>query len=119
MPSPKKPSPKKNVPDQRSKHLPAVALAVMGVCAIATFSHPVPALFVLGVVMITTAVMVLSDADKIWSEYKLHYLARKRKGEYSVWSEPRELYRRLNVYVIWPGVLLLGMASVATSLYLV
>jgi hypothetical protein len=66
----------------------------------------------LGAVLVLAALLILANHERIWQLYK------KSRPSQSIWSKPNKLYYQLNVYIVWPLVLLLGLAAIATAYYL-
>jgi uncharacterized membrane protein len=60
----------------------------------------------LGTVAIIAAALVELNRVRIWENY--HQLYKKTKGLKGVWHEPREVYYRVNIVILWPFVALLG-----------
>lgn len=73
-----------------------------------SMARPVLGLAGLGTILILSAVLIEANRQLIWQGYRSRYKQSKGKGR---WSEPRPLYYRLNVYVVWPLVFLLGVGS--------
>jgi len=79
---------------------------------------------VIGIVGLGTLLIVLSlwsvfRSKKIWKDYRAKYRVRK-KAEKSIWTEPRELYFYLHLFLVVPlmlgtGLVLLWLAAFLQS----
>jgi hypothetical protein len=73
--------------------------------------RPVMGLAGLGAVLVLAAILVEANKDVIWQSYKKNY--KKAKGPLKqFWSKPNDLYYQINVYVLWPVIFALGLASI-------
>lgn len=66
----------------------------------------------LGAVLIICSLLVEANKERIWTDYKKNYKYSKNDLFPKSWSEPKEAYYRLNVYVVWPIVFVLGLAAI-------
>jgi hypothetical protein len=95
--------------------LMGVFLALILIFTALTFSRPIVGLTGLGVVAIIMAFIIEFNRDRIWESYRKNF--KKSKGIRGWWSEPNKLYYNLNVYVLWPLVGALGVASLWAAYY--
>jgi hypothetical protein len=68
---------------------------------------PIFGLIGIGTTAIMAAVLVELNRQRIWESYRKTY--RKQKGFKGMWTEPSQVYYILNVALLWPLVLVLGM----------
>ncbi len=76
-----------------------------------TYFRPVVGLTGLGSVLILAAILVEANKDTIWQNYKKQY----KKSRYPVvdfFNRPTDFYYKLNVYIIWPLALTLGLLAI-------
>jgi thiosulfate reductase cytochrome b subunit len=68
----------------------------------------------LGGIMILGSLQALANKDEIWNSYKKSY--KKPKSELmKTLNEPKLIYYQLNVYVLMPLMLVLGLAAIWTA----
>jgi hypothetical protein len=72
----------------------------------------------LGGVLILASLLVEANKDRIWDEYKKNYKRDKNDPFPASWSKPNPLYYKLNVYVVWPVVFVMGLASIYAAYYI-
>ena len=60
----------------------------------------------IGTLAIVSAGLVIANRERIRADY--HKAYKKRAHPKGSWYEPRDAYYRLNIYIVWPGVALLG-----------
>jgi hypothetical protein len=60
----------------------------------------------LGTLALLAAGVVELNGQRIWDEYRKGY--KKQRRFTGLWHEPKDVYFKLNVYVLWPLVALLG-----------
>jgi thiosulfate reductase cytochrome b subunit len=65
----------------------------------------------IGSVLVLSSLLVLANRDRIWDVYK-------KTRHKSLWTKPSRLYYTLNVYVVWPIMLLLGLGAITAAYYL-
>ena len=92
---------------------PITWLLLLAVFAALTQSQPVVGLTGLGIVLIVAAVTVELGADRIWKQYNAAW--KKSKGKL---AKPREAYRVINVYILWPLIFVLGILSLWAAIRL-
>lgn len=73
--------------------------------------RPAAGLSGLGAVLILGSVLVEANKDAIWQGYKKTYKKSKDPWQ-ELWNRPNELYNTLNVYLVWPLIFILGLASI-------
>ena len=66
----------------------------------------------IGAVLVMGSMLVLANSRLIWEQYKKSYKKSKNSIAPESWSKPNSLYYRLNVYVVWPLVLVLGLVAI-------
>jgi hypothetical protein len=86
---------------------PVLFLALLVLFAILGQTSPVVGLTGLGTTAIITAVLVEVNRKRIWDTYKKNY--KKQKGMSGVLSKPNHIYYSINVRVLWPFILFLGL----------
>ena len=72
-------------------------------------------LVVIGVALVLVALLVEVEHKVIWKNYKKSYHKHKNKFVDDL-MKPNEWVYKLNIYVIWPLVLVLGVAVVVVNL---
>lgn len=75
--------------------------------AIVCQTKPVVGLAGLGTVAIVAAALVELNRVRIWEDYKKAY--KKQRGKKSGLRAPNRLYYTINVALLWPAILLLGV----------
>lgn len=70
---------------------------------------------VIGVALVLVALLVEVEHKVIWKNYKKSYHKHKNKFVDDL-MKPNEWVYKLNIYVIWPLVLVLGVAVVVVNL---
>jgi hypothetical protein len=88
--------------------LPGLFLASLAVFVLLGQTKPIVGLVGLGTTSVIAALLVEANRKRIWEEYRRTY--RKQKGFRGVLSAPNPLYYTINVTVLWPFILLLGIA---------
>lgn len=78
---------------------------------------PVPAMVGLGTVAIIFAVLVEVNSAYIWNNYTKAY-KKLPKSKRNMFNEPKELYRQLNMFVVWPLVIGLGALAIYSAIRL-
>ncbi len=68
-----------------------------------------------GVLLVLVALLVEIEHKFIWKHYKKNYHKHKNKFVDDL-LKPNEWIYRLNIYVVWPLVLILGAAVVYINL---
>jgi len=61
----------------------------------------------IGTTAIVMAVLVELNRVRIWETYRKAY--RKQKGMRGLWTEPADIYYTINVIILWPLILVLGV----------
>lgn len=85
---------------------PGLFLALLIIFIIVGQAQPILALVGIGTTILIAGALVELNRRRIWETYLKTY--RKRKGLAGVWSRPSQLYYNINVYFLWPFVMLLG-----------
>jgi hypothetical protein len=70
-------------------------------------AKPLVGLVGIGTTAIVAAVLVEVNRVRIWETYRKSY--RKQKGLKGLWTEPTTTYYLINVVILWPLILLLGV----------
>jgi hypothetical protein len=94
----------------------AQGLFVLLLVIFSSISHvrPILGLTGLGVVLIIGSTLVLANSKRIWQDYTKHYKKLKRK---TPWGAPLKIYYQINVYVLWPLLLILGIVALVGAYY--
>lgn len=100
---------RKSVPKARFAGWAFVDLVAL--FAAISFVRPAVGLAGLGAVLVLAAILVEANKDMIWQGYKKHYKKSKDPLR-ELLNRPNELYNALNVYLIWPLIFILGLASI-------
>lgn len=72
-------------------------------------AKPVYGLIGIGTVLIITAGMVEINRQRIWDQYKKTY--KKQAGLLGLWTKPNQIYYTINVMILWPFIMFLGICS--------
>ena len=64
----------------------------------------------LGTSLVIMGVLVEFNSKRIWGEYLKQ--AKKRKKKLSAWQQPNEIFYKINVYLLWPLVIFMGVLSI-------
>ena len=86
---------------------PALFLTLLAVFVLLGNTKPVVGLVGIGATVIVAAVLIELNRDRIWDTYRKTY--KKERGLKGKWTEPNVIYYNLNVYLLWPFVLFLGL----------
>lgn len=85
---------------------PGLFLVLLAVFMLLGQNKPVYGLSGIGVTLVIAGILVEFNRDRIWESYKKTY--RKQKGIAGMWTKPDPIYYNLNVYFLWPFIVLLG-----------
>lgn len=72
-------------------------------------------LVAIGALLVLIALLVEIEHKIIWKNYKKNYHKHKNKTVDNL-LKPNEWVYKVNVYVVWPLVLVLGVAVIYTNL---
>jgi len=79
-------------------------------------TKPLYALVGIGTTVIVAAVLVELNRVRIWEDYRQAY--RKQKGLKGAFTAPNPVYYTLNVVVLWPSILILGVMCLWVAYWL-
>jgi hypothetical protein len=86
---------------------PGLFLALLAVFAILGQDKPVVGLVGLGTTMLVAGILVILNRKRIWETYRKQY--KKTRG-LALWlTGPAEIWYTVNVWVLWPSIVLLGV----------
>jgi len=86
---------------------PVLFLALLILFAIIGQTRPAIGLAGLGTTAIITAVLVEVNRKRIWETYRKNY--RRQKGFKGALTGPNRIYYSINVRILWPFILFLGV----------
>lgn len=86
-------------------------LALLVLFAVIYTYSPSAGLAGMGAVLVLGSLLVEANKELIWESYKKGYKAKNS----SLWSKPDPLYYKLNVYLVWPLVFVVGLLAIAAS----
>jgi hypothetical protein len=86
---------------------PWAFLALLALFVLMGQSRPVVGLVGLGTTAVLGALLVELNHKRIWEEYRRAY--KKQRGLAGTLSAPSMLYYNINVYLLWPFVLAIGL----------
>jgi hypothetical protein len=86
---------------------PGAFLGLIALFVVMGVAKPLIALVGLGTTAVIAAVLVEVNRVRIWETYRKSY--RKQKGLKGVFTQPSQTYYMINVVVLWPVILLLGV----------
>ena len=86
---------------------PGLFLGLISAFALLGQSKPIFGLEGLGVTLVTTAVLIELNRQRIWDDYVASY--KKRRGPKKLWSKPNTIYYTINVMFLWPFIIFLGI----------
>jgi hypothetical protein len=89
---------------------PGLFLGLIAVFILLGESKPLFGLAGIGTTVIVAAVLVELNRTRIWEDYRKSY--RKQKGLKGLLTEPNQAYYTINVVILWPAILLLGVLCV-------
>jgi len=75
---------------------------------------PVVGITGLGAVLILASILIEANKEMIWEGYKQVYKKSSLEWRNQL-SEPKEIYYKLNVYVIWPMMFFLGLLAILAA----
>ncbi|MDF2460657.1 MAG: hypothetical protein K0S68_60 [Candidatus Saccharibacteria bacterium] len=99
--------------EHRPKFAPMIFLFLLTIFIFIGDTRPVMALVGIGTIVTIAAVLVLINRDAIWDDYRDRF--KKNKGLKGVWVEPNRVYYNINVFVLWPFVLVLGILCLISA----
>lgn len=76
-------------------------------------SKPVFALAGLGVTLVVAGSLVILNRRRIWDTYRKSF--RKTKGLKGMWTRPDPIYYTMNVVMLWPFIVFLGIVCLWAS----
>ena len=71
----------------------------------------------IGALSIIVAFWVEMKSPLVWKNYQRRFQPGKSKIANTL-NEPREIYHLINVYLLWPGVFILGCLAIYTARHL-
>lgn len=89
---------------------PGLFVGLLAMFILAGQFKPIFALAGIGTTVIVAAVLVEVNRVGIWESYRKAY--RKQKGLKGVFTEPNMTYYTINVVLLWPAILVLGVLCV-------
>lgn len=92
---------------------PGVFLGLLALFMIMGVAKPLVALVGIGTTAIIAAVLVEVNRVRIWDGYRKAY--RKQKGLKGIFTKPNSTYYTINVVLLWPLMLLLGVLCLYTA----
>jgi hypothetical protein len=92
---------------QPPRFAPGLFLFLLAAFVLVGDFKPVYGLVGIGTTVLIAGVMIEVNRNRIWEMYlKTH---KKQKGLSSIWTKPNKLYYNLNVYMVWPFVIFMGL----------
>ena len=79
------------------------------VFAILTFYLPIVGLLGMGSLLLLAGIIVEMNADRIWQESAKWQ--KKNRKSIPWWNRPTPFFYALNVYVLWPIIILMGITD--------
>jgi hypothetical protein len=70
-------------------------------------NKPVIGLTGLGVTLIAGGSLIELNRQRIWNDYRKSF--RKGKGLRGLWTKPDPIYYTINVVLLWPFIIFLGV----------
>ena len=86
-----------------------VVLALM--FAVLAETSPVVGLAGVGTLLILMGIIVELNSRRIWADY----VKMTKKRGLSFWTRPNKVYYNINVYILWPFTIFLGVTAVWTA----
>jgi hypothetical protein len=86
---------------------PGLFLGLLSAFVILGDVKPVVGLAGIGTTLVVSAVLVELNRQRIWDTYLKTY--RKQKGLKGLWRKPSQVYYTINVAILWPFILVLGL----------
>jgi hypothetical protein len=86
---------------------PGLFIFLLAVFMLLGESKPIVGLVGIGTTVVVAGALVELNRVRIWEGYRKSY--RKQKGLKGIWTEPNMLYYTINVSILWPVVILLGV----------
>ncbi|HSX14632.1 MAG TPA: hypothetical protein VLE72_01850 [Candidatus Saccharimonadales bacterium] len=102
---------------RRSPIFQLTIIAILGGCILLINSNTQLGLILLGIFAVSLALVIEYNSGRIWRQYKRNYQPSRRKW-FNTLNKPRDIYNYLNIYVLWPGVFILGIWAIYTGLHL-
>ena len=91
---------------QPPRFAPSLFLILLAAFVLVGEDKPVYGLVGIGTTVIIGGALVLMNRDNIWDLYLQTYKKRKNMG---FWTKPNRIYYNLNVYMLWPFVIFMGL----------
>ena len=80
---------------------------LVGAFAVLSLYYPIIGLIGVGALLLMAGIFVEMNADRVWKE-SLKWQKKNRK-QVAWWNRPTPFFYALNIYVLWPLIILLGI----------
>lgn len=97
---------------QPPRFAPSIFLLLIACFVVLGEVKPIYGLIGLGTTVIIGGFLVELNRDRIWDLYIKS--TKKRKG-FNVFTRPNRIYYNINVYMVWPFVIFLGIVCLWTA----
>ena len=87
-------------------------VALLALFWVIAINKPVVGLSGMGAVLVLGSLTVEANKVAIWEQYKKGYKKKGTSDLYKIWHAPDPTYYYLNVYLVWPLMFILGLASI-------
>jgi len=86
---------------------PGLFLGLLATFMLLGQAKPLVGLAGIGTTAVIAAVLVELNRQRIWETYRKTY--RKQAGLKGFWTAPSAVYYTINVVLLWPAILILGI----------
>jgi hypothetical protein len=88
---------------------PGLFVALMAAFTILGQTKPIVGLTGLGVTLVAAGTLVELNRRMIWENYRKTF--RKTRGLKGLWTKPAPIYYTINVVILWPLIIVLGILT--------
>jgi hypothetical protein len=86
---------------------PGMFLFLLAAFALLGHFKPIFGLVGIGTTLVVVATLVEFNRSRIWETYQKTY--KRQKGTAGLWTKPNPVYYNINVFMLWPFILFLGL----------
>lgn len=99
---------------RQSNYAPWVFVGILVFFMLLSPSRPAIGLAGGGAILMLGSILIEINRKQIWDNYKQNYKPSKSQLD-RLWSEPKDIYYKLNVLFVWPLVFVTGLLSITVA----